>query len=162
MKIIKPLLFLSILCSQFVLFGQTEKVEKKEIQFNTGYSNQFEDRGMRYLGSGIYSNTKVGGSGFVKLDKLERNAREEITNFCELNNYNYKIINVDRQKQTIGVFPKVIITYELLNKDGSKVMSKDEAKKELIELKEFLDLGIITQEEFDEKAVELKKILLGK
>ena len=28
-------------------------------------------------------------------------------------------------------------------------------------LKEYLDLGIITQEEFDKKAVGLKKILLG-
>ena len=31
----------------------------------------------------------------------------------------------------------------------------------MIELKEYLDLGIITKEEFDKKAVELKKILLG-
>ncbi len=35
------------------------------------------------------------------------------------------------------------------------------AKKELIELKEFLDLGIITQEEYDKRASSLKKILLG-
>ena len=39
--------------------------------------------------------------------------------------------------------------------------SKDDAKKQLLELKEFLDLGIITQDEFDKKAVSLKKILLG-
>ena len=30
-----------------------------------------------------------------------------------------------------------------------------------MELKEYLDSGIITQEEFDAKAVSLKKILLG-
>ena len=39
--------------------------------------------------------------------------------------------------------------------------SKDDSKKQLLELKEFLDLGIITQDEFDKKAVSLKKILLG-
>ena len=41
------------------------------------------------------------------------------------------------------------------------IFGKEDAKKELIELKEYLDLGIITQEEFDEKAMSLKKILLG-
>jgi len=30
----------------------------------------------------------------------------------------------------------------------------------LLELKEFLDLGIITQEEFDVRATSLKKIIL--
>ena len=53
------------------------------------------------------------------------------------------------------------MTYQVFNQDGSSVLTKEEAKKELIELKEYLDLGIITQEEFDTKAVSLKKILLG-
>ena len=39
--------------------------------------------------------------------------------------------------------------------------SKEDAKNKLIELKEYLDLGIITQDEFDEKARPLKKILIG-
>ena len=51
--------------------------------------------------------------------------------------------------------------FEVFNKDGSLVLNKDDAKKQLIELKEYLDLGIITQEEFDKKAESLKKILLG-
>ena len=37
----------------------------------------------------------------------------------------------------------------------------EDAKKKLMELKEYLDMGIITQEEFNNKAVFLKKILLG-
>ena len=39
-------------------------------------------------------------------------------------------------------------------------LSIEHAKKKLIVLKEYLDLGIITQDEFDEKAKPLKKILL--
>ena len=39
-------------------------------------------------------------------------------------------------------------------------LSIEDAKKKLIVLKEYLDLGIITQNEFDEKAKPLKKILL--
>ena len=38
---------------------------------------------------------------------------------------------------------------------------KDEAIKEVKQLKELLDSGILTQEEFDKKAAELKKIILG-
>jgi len=50
----------------------------------------------------------------------------------------------------------------VINEGNSNlIISKDEAKKQLIELKEYLDLGIITQDEFDKKAVSLKKILLG-
>ena len=45
-------------------------------------------------------------------------------------------------------------------KSNSKI-SKEDAKNKLLELKEYLDLGIITQDEFDEKAKPLKKILLG-
>ena len=39
--------------------------------------------------------------------------------------------------------------------------AKEEAMLEVKRLKELLDLGIITQEEFDKEAVPLKKILLG-
>ena len=56
----------------------------------------------------------------------------------------------------------------LYNSDGSiyttdedKSMGKEAAKKELMELKEYLDMGIITKQEFDKKAESLKKILLG-
>ena len=39
-------------------------------------------------------------------------------------------------------------------------LTKEDAKNKLIELKEYIDLDIITQEEFEKKAVLLKKILL--
>ena len=39
--------------------------------------------------------------------------------------------------------------------------SKEEAINEVKQLKELLDSGILTQEEFDKKAAELKKIILG-
>lgn len=39
--------------------------------------------------------------------------------------------------------------------------TKEEAMLEVKKLKELLDLGIITQEEFDKRATELKKVILG-
>ena len=40
-------------------------------------------------------------------------------------------------------------------------MTKNQALDKIKELKEYLKMGIITQEDFDMKAAELKKILLG-
>lgn len=48
----------------------------------------------------------------------------------------------------------------VLNKDDAKADKKD-AKQELLDLKDLLDMGIITQEEFNTKAKALKKILLA-
>ena len=153
-KLILILLFIPL-----VNFGQ----DKTTIDLNVtdGWANQFKARGMKNLGSGTYSVTQVGGSGFVSLKKLEKRARQEIVDFTNTISFNYKLINIEKYKQSVGIFPKVIITFNIKNQDGSIVLTKDDAKKELLELKEFLDLGIITQEEFDKKAVPLKKILLG-
>ena len=40
-------------------------------------------------------------------------------------------------------------------------LKKKSATEEILNLKKLLDVGVITQEEFDKKAAELKKILLG-
>lgn len=49
---------------------------------------------------------------------------------------------------------------EELEKHIEKI-SKDEALKKMKELKEFLDLTVISQEEFDKKSKRLKEIILG-
>ena len=73
------------------------------------------------------------------------------------------LINLSRELQTkLNKLDLRVISFELRNKDyGYLLIDKNEAKKELLSLKEYLDLGIITQQEFDTKAVSLKKILLG-
>lgn len=81
-------------------------------------------------------------------------------NISIFNRYNYEVKSVEKFKMSVGVVPKVLITFQVKNQDGSVVLNKDEATKRLLELKEFLDLGIITQEEFDVRATSLKKIIL--
>tara|TARA_B100001173_G_C15901561_1_gene510063 strand:- start:41 stop:829 length:789 start_codon:yes stop_codon:yes gene_type:complete len=67
-------------------------------------------------------------------------------------------------------FGETVYQAEYKNKGYSEMLrpllsdynfGKEDAKNKLIELKEYLDLGIITQEEFDKKAKPLKKILIG-
>ena len=54
--------------------------------------------------------------------------------------------------------PKINLERKVVIK---KDLTKDEAIKEVKQLKELLDSGILTQEEFDKKGAELKKIILG-
>ena len=71
-------------------------------------------------------------------------------------------------KQIIAKYPEYKNQVDLSTSDSSVAIDeevdiikiKEDAKKKLLELKEFLDLGIITKEEFDNKAAPLKKILL--
>ena len=153
-------LFLVLLFIPFFSFGQVDIENNVEVNVNSGLAGQGANRGLKNLGKGIYSITQVGGSGFVSLNKLEKRARQEIIDFSTSNNYNYEIVTVERFKGNLTFLPKVIITFQVTNQDGSVVISKDEATKRLLELKKFLDLGIITQEEFDERAEPLKKIIL--
>ena len=67
--------------------------------------------------------------------------------------YGYKYNpNIVRKKQT---YPVESTSVDIENS------SKEEAINEVKQLKELLDSGILTQEEFDKKAAELKKIILG-
>jgi len=50
---------------------------------------------------------------------------------------------------------------EIQYKEQQVESAKDVAMKELKRHKELLDMGLLTQEEFDKKAAELKKVILG-
>ena len=69
------------------------------------------------------------------------------------------LFSVEKLKQ--GGRPKIVISFKLTTKDGQPFISKNEAKKQILELKELLELEIISKEEFDNKVEFLKKILLG-
>ena len=126
-----------------------------------------KEQGFYYLGNGIYKVVQVGGSGFVKLTTLRKRVDEQINVFAKSNNLTFSIINVEEQKQSIGVFPKVSVTYQMFDTTGKKYMSnedklnsKNSIVKELKQLKELLDLGIISKEEYEKKSIVLKKTLL--
>ena len=55
----------------------------------------------------------------------------------------------------------VTLNFTITNEDGNFTMSKEQARKELIKLKELLDIGIITKNEFETSAEPLKKIVLS-
>jgi len=126
-----------------------------------------KEQGFYSLGNGIYKVVQVGGSGFVKLTTLRKRVEEQINVFAKSNNLTFQVLNIEEQKQSIGVFPKVSVTYQMFDASGKKYLSSDDKLnlknsiiKELKQLKELLDLGIISKEEHEKKSTVLKNTLL--
>ena len=149
----KNILYTITLLVSISSFGQD-----KTVTINKSNSTLNNDYGLKYLGDGKYQAIQQGASYFVPSKKLEKKAIKKLEEFAKQTNTSFKILNSDK---AVGRVYAMMVTAEFRNKDdGSLYISKDEAKKRLLELKEFLDLGILTQEEFDKKAKIFKNILL--
>ena len=151
----KKLLFITFLLISSVCFGQKNvRTINKNISINIPKA-----QGLSYIGNGVYliKRTTIGLKG---KRGLERDIRKQINKICIDQKLSHKILNVDAYSNK-SWDPVVEITFKLMTKDGELLITKDDAKKQIFELKEFLDLGIITKEEFDDKVKPLKKILFG-
>ena len=143
-KLIILLLFIPI-----VSFGQenTLNLNIKEIK-NT-------DMGIFPRGGGefIYQSYMVGNGR--RNPSFER-AYERIQKYADERNVKYEQTNsaIFKVRNTIK------INFKLFYEDGTVYLLKDEILKELRSLKELLDLGVITQEEFDKKANIYKQVFI--
>lgn len=167
----KKLIFITILFFSVDLMSQNNN-NTVNISGNKSFyelSNEAsKEAGVFYLGQGKLKITEIGTTALSTLKKLGKRCDKKIEEYVKLKGLTYKLIDTEGRKAGIGVFPKVSKTFLLYTPDGKIYSNEDDAstdkenaKKELMELKEYLDSGIITQEEFDKKAVSLKKILLG-
>ncbi|WOC41053.1 hypothetical protein [Polaribacter sp. HL-MS24] len=150
-------LLLILLFIPLISFGQ-----EKTVNLNVKNEKVKNNRGYSYIGNGIYS-IKIpavlwGSKSSVK-KKLLKKVKEISSNLKA----NYNIINYNLEKTfAASDYRGGVATFELRDKiENNLLINKNEAKKEILELKEFLELGIITQEEFNTKVIGLKKILLG-
>ena len=135
------------------------KAEYREIQ---------KEVGVKYLGNGEYKMTKVYDNGFARKKKIQIKVNEDLEIFSNNKNADsYKVINTELGRNGLDWW-RADVVFNLIDDNGDVILNKDdtkadkkEAKQELLDLKELLDMGIITQEEFNKKAEELKKILLA-
>jgi hypothetical protein len=151
----KQLLLLSLFVS-LAFYGQNEKT------VNLNVKNEYvkNNRGYTYLGNGKYSVEIKVFWGNEK--KVIKKLLEKVQTIAKNLDANYKVLNNRTEKETVvSDYRYGVATFKLSTKDGTPLINKDEAKKQILELKEFLDLGIITKEEFVDKTTSLKKILLG-
>ena len=160
-------------------FGQeqTTKVEaptnvSTSVEFNSNNSGvigvlngQRDKQGTYYQGNGEYVIVQVGNTFRTNVDKMERDAlviAEEITQLKGASSY--RKTSAEKTKASVGKFAQVKVGIQLIDALGIAFLDKEEqkesAKKKLIELNEFKNLGILSQEEFDKAAEPLKKIIL--
>ena len=141
-----------------------------------------------HQGSGIYMfEWKKGQAGFPAKTRHKKEARQMIADYAKKNKAEFEIIS-QQSLFTRYTRPLIQIRFKLVynstkiagsssstvvgqlgnesviisgsNPNKTPEQIRNDAIKKLKELKELLDLGILTQEEFDKKAVSLKKIIL--
>ena len=122
---------------------------------------------------GLYKKMKVGEQAMYLAQLKGMNKTDAKTKlkywFTKLNIldwWNYKVEDLSKgMAQKIQFIVTVVHEPELLILDepfsGFDPINTELIKKEILELKEYLVLGIITQEEYDKKSKPLKKILLA-
>lgn len=108
-------------------------------------------------GSFLYRSVMSKGILGSQVNKSFEIARRDLKDFAEKRDAIYNEIDAtyNRNLNTIR------LVFELKNQDGSLYLTRDEAIVAIKELMELLDLGILTQEEFDKKAEVYKKTILN-
>ena len=139
----KIILLSFLVFSSLSLFGQ----DNFNYQFGEDLRNSTYD--INYLGESTYSVHKEAASGFVPLNRLYKRGISVIDEWTQSLNALYKVINVDNEKTAMGVTPKVTITFKLLRQDGSEWLTREDAITKLKKSKELLDLGVLTEAEFE-------------
>jgi len=158
-------LLLLLLLVPMISFGQDNEKKKSPI---LGDLFQKLVPGTSYISNGDYKVVKVGKNGFTSTKRLGKEAREAMNVFAQQNNFTVKFASLEIIKAGLGIYPSATVYFKAYNKDGSiavndadKKLEKQNIVAELKQIKELLDTGILTQEEFDKKAASLKNILLG-
>ena len=146
-----------------------EELNKDLAAANARLFEARKEEGVKYLGNGKYKIILINDNGFKRKKKFNLQVNESIQEFANNNGAtNYEILYTHLTKPSGLLYWRGEVDFNLLNDRGDVMLNKDDAKadkkaakQELLDLKELLDMGIISQEEFNKKAKELKKILLA-
>jgi len=153
----KKLLLLTFLFVTLAFYGQ----EEKTVNLNVKTEMVKNNRGYTYLGNGMYS-IEIDNVFWASKKSIIKMLLKKVQTIANNLDANYKILNNSTKKRQYSDYRSGVSTFELRTKIGNNlIINKEEAKKEIISLIKFLDIGIITQEEFDKKAIYLKRVLLG-
>jgi len=157
---------LILICFTFTIITNLSAQNNQQtidLNVNKSYSGSIHSQ----MKQGVYDNengtidvVEVGGSGFVSLRKLQERCDKTMEEHAVRNQLEYKFISETQRKTSVGVFPKVSRTYQILNSDGSTLITKDMAIEKIKELNELLKMDIITKEEYDIATKKYKEILL--
>ena len=164
----KPLyLFLLLFCFSQVGISQVDLNIDKTISIEEDVDENYTP--YIYISNGIYKIKATSDSSY-SLSLIKRDKVKELNGFIQRNKYSLELITNETStnwgdvslRDTPDTDPYVW-TYIFRLKDslGNPLITKKEATKQILKLKEFLDKEIITQNEFDDKAKGLKAIILN-
>ena len=184
-----------LLLSALLIFAFNNELYSQDEEFNNSANIKIYNK-IISTGTSKFTISVTKGNKItipISFKKLEEIGYSKIEDFCSLNSYDFKIINIDKQKKALGRNDRiynltgpalvtgqndwlavgaitsfinsqkqkiVTLTFNVSTKDGSFTMSKEQARIELINLKELYDMDIITKSEFNKRAKPLKEIVL--
>jgi hypothetical protein len=99
-----------------------------------------------------------GGTGFVSLASVREDAEQRATAFCERKGKTYNPLSETRSTPPyiLGNFPRIEIVFDCIEKPGSPLASPNGDKyAQLAKVKQLLDSGAITQEEFNREKAKI-------
>ena len=116
-----------------------------------------------YISNGVYEIVETGYGEFSAGNQVKKDRTkmlQVLKEFVERNDYTYEVIS-DVTRRVRADTAIWTFRFRLKDSSGNLIITKKEARKKLLDLKELLDLGLISQTEFDNKAQALKQILLN-
>jgi hypothetical protein len=135
-------------------------IKKKKAKTAAEKELQKKDEGIRIIEPGLYVNISIGDKKSTSLIKLEERCIQEIKIESQVFDTDYEIIDTKITKYKKRILARVEITFRLLNTEGLIIGSTiEELKFMLTDLKELIDLGIISEEEYNKEAEPIKETL---
>ena len=167
--------------SSYIIFVDkgTRKVEDKSQGIGNQLSKSLSLMGANVIGEGDGNTIKMSikWAAFDELKRLSATIIDSNSNVVGSIEYNgpympnshkniaaaiaYKLLNESNKRKGNVINSTAQPTQPTQPTQPQNENEKEKAIEELKELKGLLDLGLLTQEEFDKKAAELKKVILG-
>lgn len=98
----------------------------------------------------------------------EKRCLEEIKKFGDEKKYIYEVKNIEKQKAGYGRLAQVSITVLFKHSEGGTIITEEDKKREkeeikgrIKELQEYLEMGVITQEEYNSEIEKIRKKILS-
>ena len=114
------------------------------------------EEGLREHDGKLYA-VETSLNGFKTKKSIARRLEKKVAEYIKRKGIEIEFENEFWKPPAHNTPPKLTRIYLIPNAE----MAKNHALDKIKELKEYLEMGIITQEDFDKRAAELKKILLG-
>ena len=114
------------------------------------------EEGLREHDGKLYA-VETSFNGFKTKKSIARRLEKRVAEYIKRKGIEIEFDNETWRPPAINTPSKLTRIYIIPNAK----MTKNQALVKIKELQEYLEMGIITQEDFDKKAVSLKKILLG-